>query len=125
MYKKDLDNLLKSYIPKASFLYGECDFLIDYYGKKIKNLILKDNNIDVFSFYFDEYNKSAIIDIFSQQSLFASASLVYVKLDSTKIKKGKDGDFKEFISFAYKFYKDREFCSLFSRKICVASLAQL
>ncbi len=98
MYKKDLDNLLKSYIPKASFLYGECDFLIDYYGKKIKNLILKDNNIDVFSFYFDEYNKSAIIDIFSQQSLFASASLVYVKLDSTKIKKGKDGDFKEFIN---------------------------
>ncbi|RDU57961.1 DNA polymerase III subunit delta [Helicobacter sp. MIT 99-5507] len=97
MYKKDLDNLLKSSIPKASFLYGECDFLIDYYGKKIKNLIIKNGDIDVFLFYFDEYNKNAIIDIFSQQSLFATSSLVCIKIDSTKIKKGKNNDFKELL----------------------------
>ena len=90
MYKKDLDNLLKSSIPKASFLYGECDFLIDYYGKKIKNAIIKNGDIDIFSFYFDEYNKNTIIDIFGQQSLFATFSLVYIKIDSAKIKKGKN-----------------------------------
>lgn len=97
MYKKDLDNLLKSSIPKASFLYGECDFLIDYYGKKIKNAIIKNGDIDIFSFYFDEYNKNTIIDIFGQQSLFATSSLVYIKIDSTKIKKGKNNDFKELL----------------------------
>ena len=97
MYKKDLDNLLKSSIPKASFLYGECDFLIDYYGKKIKNKIIQNGDIDIFSFYFDEYNKNAIIDIFDQQSLFAASSLVCIKIDSTKIKKGKNNDFKELL----------------------------
>lgn len=96
MYKKELDNLLKSNIPKASFLYGECDFLIDFYGKKIKNLITKDNEADVFSFYFDEYNKNLIIDLLSQQSLFATFSLIYIKLDSTKIK--KSSDFKELLN---------------------------
>ncbi len=98
MYKKELDNLLKSNIPRASFLYGECDFLIDYYGKKIKQIIIKNTDVDVFSFYFDEYNKNTIIDIFSQQSLFSTASLVYIKMDSTKVKKGRDSDFKDFIN---------------------------
>lgn len=105
MYKKEFDNLLEqstktNVIPNGFFLYGESDFLIDYYGKKVKNLILKHNSsIDIFSFYFDEYNANKIIDIFSQPSLFCESILIIVKLDSAKAirKKAKNNDFKEFL----------------------------
>lgn len=99
MYKKEFDATLKNRIPKATLLYGECDFLIDYYGKKIKNAIVQNSSVDVFSFYFDEYNSKSINDIFTQQSLFSSASLVIIKMDSIKssTRQTKVNDFKEFI----------------------------
>ncbi|WP_181646781.1 DNA polymerase III subunit delta [Helicobacter sp. 16-1353] len=99
MYKKEFDNLLKSRIPQATLLYGECNFLIDYYGKKIKNAIIEKESVDIFSFYFDEYNSKAINDIFSQPSLFSNTSLVIIKMDSLKlgIRKTKTDDIKQFL----------------------------
>lgn len=100
MYKREFDNLLKSRIPQATLLYGECNFLIDYYGKKIKKSIMQKGSVDIFSFYFDEYNSKSIDNILSQQSLFSNSSLVIIKMDSMKVstKKTKTNDFKEFLN---------------------------
>ncbi|RDU65113.1 DNA polymerase III subunit delta [Helicobacter sp. MIT 14-3879] len=98
MYKKDFDILLQTQIPQATFLYGECDFLINFYSNKIRDLIKKDNQIDIFSFYFEEYNPPMIRDLLSQQSLFSSISLIIIKLYKIKDYKKKPKD-TEIFSF--------------------------
>lgn len=90
MYKKDFDVLLKDSAPKASFLWGECDFFINFYGTKIKNLVKNANGADIFSFYFEEYDSNMIIEILSQQSLFSTSSLVSLKLNKMKDSIKKD-----------------------------------
>ena len=95
MYKKDFDLVLKSAIPKASLLWGECDFFIDFYANKIKNLIKNKSEVDIFPLYFEEYNANQIIEILSQKSLFSSASLVLLKLN--KIKESTKKDFSKFL----------------------------
>lgn len=96
MYKKDFDSLLKLAAPKAVLLWGECDFFIDFYASKIKNLIKNKGAVDIFPFYFEEYNATAIIEILSQQSLFSNASLVLLKLN--KIKESTKKDISKFLN---------------------------
>ena len=90
MYKKDFDALLNRAIPKAVLLWGECDFFIDFYATKIKNLIKNNGAVDIFPLYFEEYNATMIIEILSQQSLFSNASLVLLKLNKVKETTKKD-----------------------------------
>lgn len=90
MYKKDFDSLLKLATPKAILLWGECDFFIDFYATKIKNLIKNNGAVDIFPLYFEEYNATTIIEILSQQSLFSNSSLVLVKLNKIKESTKKD-----------------------------------
>lgn len=98
MYKKDFDSLLLGCVPKASFLWGECDFFINFYGTKIKSLITNANEVDIFSFYFEEYDANMIMGILSQQSLFSTSSLVRLKLNKIKDSTKKDiGKFLEII----------------------------
>lgn len=113
MYKKDFDTLLKSSIPKASLLWGECDFFINFYGTHIKNLIKTANEVDIFPLYFEEYNANTIIEILSQQSLFSTSSLVRLKLNKIKDSTKKDiGRFLEIIKrnphnyFIIEFYNE-------------------
>lgn len=94
MYKKDFDLLLKNAIPKATLLWGECDFFINFYATKIKNLIKLNGEMDIFPIYFEEYNAATIIEILSQQSLFSTSSIV-----NLKINKIKDSTKKEFSKF--------------------------
>ncbi|MGX2983576.1 DNA polymerase III subunit delta [Helicobacter sp. 23-1045] len=95
MYKKDFDSLLKNALPKASLLWGECDFFINFYATKIKNLIKNNGAVDIFPLYFEEYNANQIIEILSQQSLFSNASLVDLKIN--KIKESTKKDISKFL----------------------------
>lgn len=84
MYKKDFDILLKNATPKAVLLWGECDFFINFYGAKLKNLIKNNGEVDIFPLYFEEYDANLITQILAQQSLFSSATLVLLKLNKIK-----------------------------------------
>ncbi len=121
MYKKDFDNLLKTKIPQAVFLYGECDFLIDYYGKTLRKLIVSQYSADEYKFYFDEYNPKTIREMLSQQSLFATSSLVITKINKLKdSSKKKGGDIASFLHILslnttnyliIEFYSDGDYSS--------------
>ncbi|MDE6885544.1 MAG: hypothetical protein K2P17_00660 [Helicobacteraceae bacterium] len=107
MYKKDFDKLLDSKIdnpPQAVFLYGECDFLINFYSKKLKDLHLAKSSLDIFNFYFEEYNAKQIKELLSEQSLFSNSSLVIVKLNKIKDsrKKAKDTEIASFLEILAK-----------------------
>ncbi len=90
MYQKEFDSLLKSAIPKAVLLWGECEFFIDLYGAKVRKLVESQGECDVFPIYFDEYDYATIVSILSQQSLFAGASIVILKLNKIKATMQKD-----------------------------------
>lgn len=87
MYKKDLDTYLTKSTPKAALLYGESNFFIDFYTKKI---IAKIPDANVSTFYFADYQLDATLDILSQGSLFGDKSIVVLKLDSKLPKKDID-----------------------------------
>lgn len=91
MYKNDFDKLLKKQLPQATFLYGECEFLIEFYSKKIQNLITSNSTLDVFKLYFDNFNIKDAKESLSQRSLFASSTLLLLKLTYKQIdSKNKD-----------------------------------
>lgn len=100
MYRRDFDAALNARIPNATLLYGESNFLISHYGRKVRDLIAQKHDVEVFSYYFDEYNPKAILDILAQQSLFAHTSVVIIKMDSIKVglKGNKTKDIKDFLS---------------------------
>lgn len=103
MYKKDLDKILQERVPQAVFLYGESDFLIDLYGKRIKNQMLQGGEAEAFSFYFEEYNASMIRGIISEQGLFAQKSIVVLKLNKIKdYAKPKDCEINGFLEILKK-----------------------
>ena len=77
MYKKDFDTYLASRTPKAALLYGESDFLIQMYSKKITNAL----NVVPEVFYYADYNLESVMSILSQSSLFGDAQVVVLKLD--------------------------------------------
>lgn len=77
MYKKDFDTYLASRTPKAALLYGESDFLIQTYSKKITNAL----GITPEVFYYADYSLESVMNILSQSSLFGDAQVVVLKLD--------------------------------------------
>ncbi|WP_104697864.1 MULTISPECIES: DNA polymerase III subunit delta [unclassified Helicobacter] len=87
MYKKEFDIYLAKTTPKASLLYGESNFFIDFYSKKITQKI-PDANIT--TFYFADYELNAVLDILSQGSLFGDISIVILKIDTKLSKKEID-----------------------------------
>ena len=89
MYKRELETYLKSKIPKISFLYGESQFLINYYSKKIASLITT-NPEDKYKFYFGEYDALSISELLNQSSLFGDSSLVIIRADKKLPKKDID-----------------------------------
>lgn len=77
MYKKDFDTYLASRTPKAALLYGESDFLIQVYSKKITNAL----NVIPEVFYYADYSLDSVMNILTQSSLFGDAQVVVLKLD--------------------------------------------
>ncbi|PAF46511.1 hypothetical protein BKH46_07145 [Helicobacter sp. 12S02634-8] len=99
MYKKELDHLLAKCslsnpskptpLPRAVLLYGESDFLIGYYARKIAELTTSDPSNKT-TFYYSDYDESVVIETLSQNSLFGDMNLVVLKLDKKPPKKDID-----------------------------------
>jgi len=88
MYQKEFDQRLRNAFPKAVLLYGENDYLIDYY---IDTYIKKtDAKESMLSLYHDEWNFEQAKNFLSQSSLFGGTNLVVVKHDKKIPKKELD-----------------------------------
>ncbi|BCZ16763.1 hypothetical protein NHP190003_00450 [Helicobacter sp. NHP19-003] len=78
MYQKDLENYLKTRVPRAVLLYGEWEFYIEYYGRKIAQLYPQ---AQVNRAYFGEFQLNECLEWLGQSSLFAKGNLVWLKID--------------------------------------------
>lgn len=76
MYRKELDNLLRSgrAIPAAMF-YGESHFLIDHYVKILSDI----PDANLLSLYHDEYDFNSAKAHLSQGSLFGDQNVLIIK----------------------------------------------
>ena len=76
MYRKELDNLLRSgrSIPAAMF-YGESHFLIDHYVKILSDI----PDANTLSLYHDEYDFNSAKAHLSQGSLFGDQNVLIIK----------------------------------------------
>jgi DNA polymerase-3 subunit delta len=76
MYQRDFDQRIKQALPKAVLLYGENEYLIDYYiDTYIKQTDAKES---LLSLYHDEWNFEQAKSFLSQTSLFGGTNLVGV-----------------------------------------------
>lgn len=88
MYQREFDQRLKQVLPKAVLLYGENDYLTDYYiNHYIQTLDAKESML---SLYHDEWNFEQAKNFLSQTSLFGGTNLVVVKHDKKLPKKELD-----------------------------------
>lgn len=88
MYQREFDQRLKQALPKAVLLYGENNYLIDYYiDMYIKKTDAKDSML---SLYHDEWSFEQAKNFLSQTSLFGGTNLVVVKHEKKIPKKELD-----------------------------------
>ncbi len=88
MYQREFDQRLKQAFPKAILLYGENDYLIDYYiDIYIKQTDAKESML---SLYHDEWNLEQARNFLSQTSLFGGTNLLIVKHEKKIPKKELD-----------------------------------
>lgn len=88
MYQREFDQRLKQAFPKAVLLYGENDYLIDYYIEMyIKQTDAKESML---SLYHDEWNLEQAKNFLSQTSLFGGTNLLVVKHEKKIPKKELD-----------------------------------
>jgi DNA polymerase-3 subunit delta len=84
MYKREFDQRLQQFLPKALLLYGDNAYLIDYYiDHYIQKLQAKE---ELLALYFDEWDFSQAKNYLSQSSLFGGTNLLIIK-HSKKIPK--------------------------------------
>ena len=86
MYKKEFDTLLRTHTPRASLLYGESEFLIESYTKRILHATGLESRV----FSYGDYTLAECLEVLTASSLFGDAQCVIVKLD----KKPSDKDIK-------------------------------
>jgi DNA polymerase-3 subunit delta len=79
MYQREFNQLLKSNIPKALFMYGDDEYLIDYYiDFYIKKLDAKESMLRL---YYDDYDFAQAKNFLAQTSLFGGTNLLLIKGD--------------------------------------------
>lgn len=89
MYKNQFDKEFasnKNY--KCYMFWGNNDYLIDQYSKKVSLKLA--NGEDIFKIYFDEYNFKDISNHLSSSSLFSSTNIVLIKTNKKIPKKELD-----------------------------------
>ena len=88
MYQREFNNLLQNQLPKALLLYGDDEYLINYYIEYyIKKLDAKDSMLKM---YYDEYDFTQAKSFLSQTSLFGGTNLLLIKNDKKIPKKELD-----------------------------------
>lgn len=85
MNRQQLDRFLTSAVPRATLLYGESHFWIEFYSRKISSKIADFENTS--RFYFGEYQYTQVFDLLSQSSLFGDSGLVVLKIEKKLSKK--------------------------------------
>lgn len=85
MNRQQLERFLTSGVPRATLLYGESPFWIEFYSRKIASKITDPENTS--RFYFGEYQYAQVFDLLSQSSLFGDSALVVLKLEKKLSKK--------------------------------------
>ncbi len=87
MYRKELDNLIRSgQKVRALMLYGDSHFLIDHYLKYFSNI----PDANVLTLYHDEYDFQSAKAHISQGSLFGDQNLLIIKNEKKVPKKELD-----------------------------------
>jgi len=88
MYQREFDQKLKQHFPKAVLLYGENDYLVDFYiAAYIKKTDAKESMLTL---YHDEWDFEQAKNFLSQTSLFGGTNLVVVKSEKKIPKKELD-----------------------------------
>lgn len=88
MYAREFNQILTNSMPKAVLLFGEDDYLIDYYiTYYIKKLDAQESMLKL---YFDEWDFEKARAFLSQTSLFGGTNLLLVKHDKKIPKKELD-----------------------------------
>jgi DNA polymerase-3 subunit delta len=88
MYKRELDQKLRANIPKALMLFGDNEYLLEYYiNYYIQTLNAKD---DLLGVYYDEWDFSVAKNYLSQTSLFGGKNLLIIKYNKKIPKKELD-----------------------------------
>lgn len=88
MYQREFDQRLKKAFPKAILLYGENEYLFDFYiDMYIKKTEAKESMLTL---YFDEWNFEEGKNFLSQTSLFGGTNLLVVKHNKKIAKKELD-----------------------------------
>ena len=88
MYQREFDQRLKQALPKAVLLYGENDYLIDFYIKMyVKQTDAKESML---SLYHDQWSFEQAKAFLSQSSLFGGTNLLVVKHEKKIPKKELD-----------------------------------
>ncbi|RDU70839.1 DNA polymerase III subunit delta [Helicobacter aurati] len=75
MTRNALEKMLTTTLPRCILLYGESDFLINYYSQMIQ----KKSMSNIVSFYFEEYQHHEIITLLGANSLFGENNIIVVK----------------------------------------------
>ncbi|MEA1953407.1 MAG: DNA polymerase III subunit delta [Campylobacterota bacterium] len=88
MYQREFDQKLRQSFPKAVLLYGDNDYLLDYYIELYKTQL--DAKESMLTLYYDEWNFEQAKNYLSQTSLFGGTNLVVVKHDKKIPKKELD-----------------------------------
>jgi DNA polymerase-3 subunit delta len=84
MYKKEFDTLLKSKLPNIVLLYGDNEFLLNFYAKYyIDKLYAKETLLE---HLYDDYNFERAKAYLSQSSLFGGVNL-YILRSNKKVPK--------------------------------------
>ena len=87
MYKSELDKHIQNNSISNSFvLFGESNFLIDMYTKKLTNI----EDASPLNFYYDEYDFNFAKAHLSQASLFGTQNILIIKSEKKVPKKDLD-----------------------------------
>ncbi|AFI03724.1 DNA polymerase III subunit delta [Helicobacter cetorum] len=126
LYRNDLENYLATKLPKALLLYGESDFFIRHYMKKVSALIKEQNpSIEIYAINSIDYEPDKILSLLEQDSLFGEPSLVILELESAILqkmrKKFKEEDIKLFLKALERHSANRLIIGLYGAKSDEAS----
>jgi DNA polymerase-3 subunit delta len=111
MYKQEFDNnIKKGYFFKSIMLYGEEEFFIIEYTKKIL-AILNITSDEKMTIYQDEYHADTCLNYLSQSSLFGDRNILILKLYNNKIDKKY---IQKLIDATIK--NEKSYATLFSKK---------
>ncbi len=88
MYQREFDQRLRQELPHAILLYGENDYMLDYYTELYKSKL--DARESLLALYHDEYSFEQAKNYLSQSSLFGGINFLLIRHEKKIPKKELD-----------------------------------